>query len=141
MDYTVYAGTLSGTPVDLARSALYDTYSNYLFFRSSEHHYTLIVGNIDFDTYQYTDCAVYQIYYHVTSDISTDRYYQYYKVSDSDNGYVHNPNNYQMYASTGYYPKLIDRGDIIVQATTLFVIVIFFSFLLFESMFNRVSRR
>lgn len=141
MDYQVYRGHLSETPVDLARAALTDSFSDYIFFRSDEYQYTLIVGNIDFDTNYFSDSAVYRIIYNPSFESNSDRYYQYFLISDSDSGYVRNPENYQMYSSRYLYPHLVERGDVYVQTAILFSIVIFFSVFIFDRIFSNVSRR
>ena len=141
MDYTVYAGGLSGIPLQIGRDIAIDNYNNYLFFRGGEYDYYYISGDITqvgLD-YNYNNCTVININYSHTDDMR-----MYYSVHTYDNisGTVYNGASVLCYTDiSNTMPRLIDRGDIIVQTSIFFAITTAFCVYIFNSIFANVSRR
>lgn len=141
MDYTVYAGNVAGTPLQIGRDLVKDSFDNYLFFRGSEYDYYFISGDITQEglNYTYSNCIVINLNYSHTADMT-----MYYSMRSFDDvsGTVYNPLAVVCYTDISVSaPKLIDRGCIVVETTILFTIVVCLCVYCFSCIFSNVSRR
>ena len=105
MNYTVARANISSSPLQYSRDLVAGTFKDYLFFRVSDTEHYLIVGDISFDDYTFSDCDVYQI---VT--LSIDPVGSYYSLSElhHQSGSVANPYAAVVYGSAAELPHLVD---------------------------------
>ena len=123
--YSVYPGTVSGQPLQLARDMVNSGVSipHYLFFRGGEYDYYLITGDLEFSngSFTFTDADVYQFNYAHTQQ--NQYYYAIY--SRSESGSVSNQYSASVYSDLGSFPQLIDRGGVSLEASILLAVAVF----------------
>lgn len=101
--YTVYAGTISSTPLQYARDILAGSRSDYLFFRSGENEHKLILYK-ETENNVFSDCSVFTFWQQ--SDGSPYGYYWAYNAHDVDSVTVQRYNNAVIYGSFDDMPHL-----------------------------------
>lgn len=104
---TVYSGTISATPLQIARDFLEGYTGDYYFFRAAEDGYILVLtDNWDMDSMSCSDCDLFLIAYdRYSGGLST--YFSYY-YQDFGALTVSNPNYYLAYGSAEGLPHLVE---------------------------------
>lgn len=107
---------------------------HYVFFRSGQYTYDLIVGDITYDNGVFTSsdsCAVYTL----ETNNSYNGYYSY--SATSIDSLTLNARDFLVYSDLGHYPELETRGDKYEMLQTLLFIVLMLGFVLRSIFCNR----
>lgn len=101
---------------------------DYVFFRSGQNEYTMVVGNLVFENGTISTnerCRVYQIY---TTSQSYQSYYHF--VSNNYAEYSVSVGSALIYSNLGDFPDLNERGDYLETAILVIMLVIVCMYLL-----------
>ncbi|MBQ8921416.1 MAG: hypothetical protein IJ060_04550 [Oscillospiraceae bacterium] len=121
---SVYSGSVSGTPLQVARDYLEGWYGDYFFCRLDDDSYILIMaGEIDDNMYA-TDCSIVEINA-IPNQIGFAGGYEI-QSGYSSGIQISNPNHYLAYSSEPDYPKLVEGGENYGFATVVLLLVILF---------------
>lgn len=139
--YSVYEdGNISSTYTTIFRDILEDTniFEDYVFFRSGQYEYTMIVGDITLSgtSFSAADFTEYVISYTSGSYGSTSNYS--YTTSTGTNFSLSVSDNL-VYSNLGHYPKLIERG-VYYEFASLVTLCIIGMCMLMRPMFQFVCR-
>lgn len=137
-EYSVYEGNLSGTYTDIARDLMgaVGLDDSYVFFRSGQYDYTLIVGDITYDNGVFTapEAVEYRIYTGSNYGNSYD-----YSVTHVTNVSLR-PDRHLVYSDLGDFPQLRTWGDLLDLAQ-VFLLVMYGLVFLVHCIFAFVLRR
>lgn len=140
MDYTVYAGSISSTPLQYARDMIDADgfFPHYVFFRGGDYDYYLITGDVQYSNsfFVFTDARIYHFNY---SHSSIQSFYV--LESFSGSGSVGNPGNAVVYSDRSGFPRLTNREGVYLFAAFFFSFVVFCVALWFSYLFRIVTRR
>lgn len=98
---------------------------DYVFFRSGQYDYTMVVGDLLFSGSQFVavgECVVYTIFQGSGSGYSNTYQFN----TTVSNAFTLNADNALVYSNLGEFPDLIERGDYLETALLLLVLVIVF---------------
>lgn len=148
MSYTIAQGDIGSRPREIARDvvASSSTLDDYIFFRSGQYTYTLIIADqpdsvLDFDTMHYTYCSIYMIgEVHVSGLDVYGVYYDYHLAGSRQSGDIHNPNSVLYYSSDPLTPTLIDRGGVYLESSILVAVVVLTAYLIIRDLFAPIVR-
>lgn len=122
--YSAYDGNISTTYVTFFRdiSSKIPINSDYVFFRSSQYDYTMIVGDLDFSGDTFTSSVEVQVYEISTNSGSSYNSTYSYSVS-SENNFSLSAGSSLLYSNLGNYPDLIERNDYYAFSAVLLLLI------------------
>lgn len=137
--YTPYDGNISTTYItifeDIASKISPD--QDYVFFRSEQYEYVMLVGDMDFDGTKFTSTATSLTEYKIktNSGYSSSYIYTCSTVTPTDITITED----LVYSNLGYFPSFEEKGENISYATFIAIVVIGICMLL-RPIFNFVCR-
>lgn len=137
---TVYEGTISSTYTEIAEKINISVGDDYVFFRSGQYTYTLVVGDFVYSSgnFSLSDSGkVYTITQVTNSGYGSSSYYSY-SVSDVTS-YKVETKGILVYSNLGGYPTLNNSSDIYVFCC-LIILIVFGLCALIRPLFNFVMR-
>lgn len=133
---SVYSGSVSGTPLQVARDYLEGWYGDYFFCRLDDDSYCLIMaGEID-DNFYATDCEIVEIN-QIPNQMGFNAGYEI-QVGYSSGVQITNNNHYLAYSSEADYPHLLEGGENYGFAQVVLLLVILF-YNVFYNIFKHVG--
>lgn len=141
MAITVERHNYYGAALDAAKTFLYTSSSNkdYFVYPDTDYSVRIVVGQIDFSDWSYTDCDIYSFGW-VAPSQGTSSYISFTHPMQHQSGSISNPYNVLTYNSGTYQPQLIDRGGIKIETAMLFGVSLFLLFFVIRDIFSNVSR-
>lgn len=136
---SVYEGTISSTYTSLAEQIYISPFDDYVFFRSGQYSYKLVVGDLEYNDHQFSLSENGQVYTitQVNSGFGSSSYYSY--TVSYVSSFSLSTNDCLVYSNLGGYPILNSNSDLY-----FFVIVVLLSVisicLLIRPVFNFVMR-
>lgn len=137
-----YEGTISSTYIDIFSQIDISANDDYVFFRSGQNSYSMLVGDIDHSGTSFSLTEPGKLYVLDNVNTSGTGYggNTYYKWTVSDvSSYTLNTGGMLVYSNLGNNPILGERGDIYAYTTAFLLSVIFLSSVL-GSVFGFVLR-
>lgn len=137
-EYTVYEGNLSGTYTDMARDLMGSVGldDSYLFFRSGQYEYTLLVGDLTYENGVFTAPTAIEYRIYTGSGYGNDYSYSVTDVSDVRLS----PGSSIVYSDLGDYPELRSWGDLLDLAQ-VFLLAMYGVMFLVHCIFSFILRR
>ncbi len=118
----VYEGTISSTFYSIAEEIPISPLDDYVFFRSTQYNYVLLVGDIEYSRNKFSLVSDGKIYT-ITQASGTGYSSSHYKYTVSDvSSYTVNTNGILVYSNLGGYPDLYK--DEIFDFMTMFLLLI-----------------
>lgn len=138
-DYTVWSGSISGTPLQLARDLMAGCTDDYYFCRTGEYEYILVTcSDWDVSALIGDDCTV-----HIIRQLTGYGYnnggYSLTTIS-ADSVSISNQQNYIAYSSSEGFPHLIEGGELYAFSEIL-LLGICCCFFLADRIFRHVYSR
>lgn len=124
-DDSIYTdGNISSTYTSIFEDVLnrVTIIDDYVYFRSGQYEYTLIVGDLDLNNNVFTSSKV-KRYTIITSTQSYNQSIYRYSVIE-DTNFRLNASDYLVYSNLGNYPTLIERGVIYEYATLVLLCIV-----------------
>lgn len=139
---TVAKGLYDSTALSIARdmASTSSIFDDYIFFKTGDYSYELIVGDIDFEHLTYSNASEYQIMRMIETNPQVS-YYQCFRFATLSSGTIHNDAGVLVYSSDKASPQLVDRGGVYLESAILFSIVVLTLYLIINRIFDQVSRR
>lgn len=127
--------------LDAAKTFLYTSSSNkdYFVYPFTDYSVRIVVGEIDFTTWTYTDCEIYSFGWNPPNG-GDSSYVSFNHPLQHQSGTISNPYSVLTYNSGTYQPQLIDRGGIKIETSILFGLALFLLFFVIRDIFGNVSR-
>lgn len=136
---SVYEGTMSSTFISIAEDINISVVDDYVFFRSGQYSYILIVGDLQFSDGNFSLINTGSCY-EITQVNGTGYSSNYYSYSVSEiSSYTVETNGILVYSNLGDYPTLSNTGDVYVFLIC-FVFSVFCIGSLIRPLFNFVLR-
>lgn len=137
-EYNVYAGNLSGTYTDYARDLLGSVglEDSYLFFRSGQYEYILLVGDLTYENGVFSAPAAMEYKFLTGTNYGTDYSYTVTEVSDVSLS----PGRGMVYSDLGDYPELRDPSQLL-ELVQVFLLAMYGVMFLVHCIFSFVLRR
>lgn len=136
----VYAGNISTTELtyfkDIANKVV-GINDKYVFFRTDQYNYLLLVGNISYDGEKFVigdKCHQYLL------NTKTTPYSYSYVFDPPFDNFTITPNKNLVYSNLGHYPDLIERSNYYEIATLILLLAVVCIYL-FRSIFSFCLRR
>lgn len=110
---TPYDGTISSTYIDIFKQFDISINDDYVFFRSGQYEYSMLVGDIDYSNNNFNlsgNGKLYTLVYNTGTGYGSNSYYTR-TVSDVSN-YTVTTGGKLVYSNLGDFPILGERGDI-----------------------------
>ena len=123
---TPYDGTISSTYIDIFKQFDISINDDYVFFRSEQYQYTMLVGDIDYSNDTFTlngNGKLYTLVYNTGTGYGANTYYSR-NVSDVSS-YSITTGGRLVYSNLGDFPILSERGDIYAYTSAFLLSVIF----------------
>lgn len=123
---TPYDGTISSTYLDIFKQFDISPNDDYVFFRSGQYEYTMLVGDIDYSNNNFTlngNGKLYTLVYNTGTGYGSNSYYTR-TVSDVST-YTVTTGGKLVYSNLGDFPILSERGDIYAYTSAFLLSVIF----------------
>lgn len=137
----IYDGNISSTYTsifeDVANKKV-GLLDDYVFFRSGQYTYDLVVGDIEFSSGKFVSNETVQIYSISTESSGYNSSYVY--STTSQDGFSLSPTNQLIYSNLGDYPDLIERSNYYEVFIALLLLVALCLYLL-RSIFSFCTRR
>lgn len=135
-----YDGTINTSYITIFKdiATKIDIDKDYVFYRSGQYEYQMVVGDLHYSTGQITADGLVEIYIVSTNSSNYNSGYEYFVTSE--NGFSLTLGSSLVYSNLGAYPDLIERNDYNVF-TTNFLLVIAICLYVLRSIFSFCLRK
>lgn len=104
-------GNISSTYTTIFQDLNLSPFDDYVYFRSGQYEYTLIVGDIELNGSRFSSSEI-VTNYTINTQSGTGYGNNIYKYTvTEENGFDLNASNYLVYSNLGSYPQLTERGE------------------------------
>lgn len=137
-EYNVYAGNISGTYADYARDLMGSVglEDSYLFFRSGQYEYVLLVGDLTYENGVFTAPSAMEYKILTGANYGSDYSYSVTEVSDVSLS----PGSAMVYSDLGNYPELRDPSQLL-ELVQVFLLAMYGVMFLVHCIFSFILRR